>query len=132
MRSARITAIGASLLSALVVLLGGPSGAMAEHDPLPGTDLSPVLGYSTWSSLRLSVSTEKDEAEASALHEDGLQQLGYDYFNQDDGWYQCPGRQGPNVDARRTMGDRMHSCSRPARTVKTASLRSRATSTGSA
>ncbi len=99
MRSARITAVGASLLSALAVLLSGPSGALAEHDPLPGTDLSPVLGYSTWSSLRLNVSTEKDEAEALALDEDGLQQLGYGYINQDDGWYQCPGPQGPNVDA---------------------------------
>ncbi len=99
MRSARTTAIGAALLAALAVLLGAPAGALAEHEPLPGTDLSPVLGYSTWSSLRLNVSSETDEAEASALHDDGLEQLGYDYFDQDDGWYQCPGPQGPNVDA---------------------------------
>jgi len=99
MRSARITAIGASLLAVLIARLCGPTAALAEKNPLPGTDFSPVLGYSTWSSLRLGVSTEKDEAEALALHDSGLQQLGYDYFNQDDGWYQCAGPQGPAVDA---------------------------------
>jgi hypothetical protein len=83
----------------LVLLLGVPAAAPAELGPPPGTDLNPVLGYSTWSSLRLNVSAEKDEAEASALHDSGLESLGYDYFNQDDGWYVCPGRQGPSVDA---------------------------------
>ncbi len=95
----RATAIGASSLAALAVLLGVPALAAAELDPPPGTDLSPVLGYSTWSYLRLNVSAEKDEAEALALSDSGLEQLGYDYFNQDDGWYACPGPQGPSVDA---------------------------------
>ncbi len=92
-------AIGASALAALVVLLSASTVSLAELAPPPGTDLNPVLGYSTWSYLRLNVSAEKDEAEALALHDSGLQRLGYDYFNQDDGWYQCPGPQGPSVDA---------------------------------
>jgi len=87
------------LLAALAVLLGVPALAAAELNPPPGTDLNPVLGYSTWSSLRLNVSAEKDKAEALALSDSGLARLGYDYFNQDDGWYVCPGRQGPSVDA---------------------------------
>jgi hypothetical protein len=98
MQRARATTIALSMLAALVVLLSVPSFAPAELNPLPGTDLSPVLGYSTWSYLRLNVSAEKDEAEALALHESGLESVGYDYFNQDDGWYVCPGPQGPSVD----------------------------------
>jgi alpha galactosidase A-like protein/alpha galactosidase C-like protein len=88
-----------ALVAALLVLLSVPAVASAEFDPPAGTDLKPVLGYSTWSYLRLDVSTERDEAEALALHDSGLESLGYDYFNQDDGWYVCPGRQGPSVDA---------------------------------
>jgi hypothetical protein len=99
MRRATATAVGASLLASLAVLLGLPAPAAAEVNPPPGTDLSPVLGYSTWSSLRLNVSTERDEAQALALSDSGLERLGYDYFNQDDGWYECPGPQGPSVDA---------------------------------
>jgi hypothetical protein len=93
-------AVGALLVLATLALsmsLAGRAGA--ELSPPPGTDLAPVLGYSTWSSLRLDVSAEQDEREAQALHDSGLQALGYDYFNQDDGWYRCPGPQGPDVDA---------------------------------
>ncbi len=38
------------------------------------------------------------EAQARALHNSGLQKIGYTYINMDDFWYQCPGSQGPNVD----------------------------------
>jgi hypothetical protein len=82
----------------LAVLASVARVARAEVNPPTGTDLLPVLGYSTWSSLRLGVSASKDEAEALALKTSGLEALGYDYFNQDDGWYVCPGRQGPSVD----------------------------------
>ncbi len=99
MSSARSTATGASLLAVLLLLLSTAAVASAELNPLPGTDLKPALGYSTWSYLRLNVSTEADETEALALHDSGLQSLGYEYFNQDDGWYECPGPQGPSVDA---------------------------------
>jgi Alpha galactosidase A/Alpha galactosidase C-terminal beta sandwich domain len=98
MRRSGASSIGALLLAALVVLLGVPALAAAELNPPPGTDVSPVLGYSTWSFLRLNVSAEKDEAEARALSDSGLEQLGYDYLNQDDGWYVCPGPKGPSVD----------------------------------
>jgi hypothetical protein len=77
--------LGLATLAGLAMLLSAPTAALAEANPPPGTDLRPVLGYSTWSYLRLNVSAQKDEAEALALHESGLEQLGYDYFNQDDG-----------------------------------------------
>ena len=95
----RAIAVGAWLLAALAVLSVAPNLAGAEVNPPTGTDLSPVLGYSTWSYMRLDVSAEKDEAQARALSDSGLERLGYDYFNQDDGWYVCPGPQGPDVDA---------------------------------
>lgn len=37
-------------------------------------------------------------AQALALQKSGLQNLGYQYVNLDDFWYQCPGPQSPNVD----------------------------------
>jgi hypothetical protein len=79
------------------VLAGGPV-AQAEVNPPPGTDLQPVLGWSTWSFFRQTSDAAIDEAAARAMKQSGLERLGYRYVNQDDFWYQCPGRQGPNVD----------------------------------
>src|SRR6478672_8887433 len=41
----------------------------------------------------------KLRAQALALHNSGLQKMGYEYLILDDFWYQCPGPQGPNVDS---------------------------------
>ena len=79
------------------VLAGAPA-AQAEVNPPPGTDLRPVLGWSTWSFFRQTSDAAIDEAAARAMKQSGLERLGYRYVNQDDFWYQCPGRQGPNVD----------------------------------
>jgi hypothetical protein len=80
-------------------ILAGASSAQAETHPLPGTDLNPVLGWSSWSFYRKTSDAATDEAAARALKASGLESLGYRYINQDDFWYQCPGRhQGPNVD----------------------------------
>lgn len=59
-----------------------------------GGDLKPVLGWTSWDSFRLNASASKDEAEARAMIASGLAKLGYQYINQDDGWYACPG--GPD------------------------------------
>ena len=79
-------------------VLSGAPAAQAEANPPPGTDLRPVLGWSTWSFFRNTSDAAVDEAAARALQQSGLERLGYRYVNQDDFWYQCPGRQGPNVD----------------------------------
>jgi hypothetical protein len=81
-----------------VSILSGAQSAQAEVKPPPGTDLRPVLGWSSWSFYRQTSDAAVDEAAARALKESGLERLGYRYINQDDFWYQCPGRQGPNVD----------------------------------
>jgi hypothetical protein len=88
-----------ALMAALViVLLVGTAlvdGAKAEDN---GLERTPVLGWSSWSFLREQPNAEKIKAQAKALQDSGLQQMGYQYVNLDDFWYQCPGSQGPNVD----------------------------------
>ncbi len=79
-------------------VLSGAPAAQAEANPPPGTDLKPALGWSSWSFFRDTSDAAIDEAAARAMRSSGLERLGYRYINQDDFWYQCPGRQGPNVD----------------------------------
>lgn len=75
--------------------LGGLRPVEAENN---GLELKPVLGWSSWSFLRKRPAAVKIEAEARALKNSGLQKLGYEYVNLDDFWYECPGKQGPNVN----------------------------------
>jgi hypothetical protein len=87
-----------SLTAALLIaLLAGVAlhNASAEDN---GLERTPVLGWSSWSFLRKLPTADKMKAQALALHNSGLQSLGYQYINLDDFWYQCPGPQGPNVD----------------------------------
>ena len=64
-----------------------------------GLERTPVLGWSSWSFLRQNPTAALVKAQALALQNSGLQKMGYQYVNLDDFWYQCPGPQGPNVDA---------------------------------
>jgi len=61
-------------------------------------DQTPVMGWSSWSFLRVGADTSAIKEEAQAMISTGLASVGYEYINIDDGWYQCPGPQGPNVD----------------------------------
>ncbi|HTS34607.1 MAG TPA: glycoside hydrolase family 27 protein [Candidatus Solibacter sp.] len=87
--------IQAALLIAL--LAGGTLHYAGAEDN--GLERTPVLGWSSWSFLRKLPTAEKMKTQALALHNSGLQELGYEYVNLDDFWYQCPGAQGPNVDS---------------------------------
>lgn len=78
---------------------GAPAAQAATKYPPGGPDQTPVMGWSGWSFLRLGADTAQVEGEARALKSTGLAAAGYRYVNIDDGWYQCPGPQGPNVDA---------------------------------
>ena len=88
-----------SLTAALVIalLVGGALQSASAEDN--GLERAPVLGWSSWSFLRKLPTADKMKAQALALHNSGLQKMGYSYVNLDDFWYQCPGPQGPNVDA---------------------------------
>ena len=81
----------------LIALLAGGilHNASAEDN---GLERTPVLGWSSWSFLRQHPTAAQMKAQALALHNSGLQKIGYEYVNLDDFWYQCPGPQGPNVD----------------------------------
>jgi hypothetical protein len=87
-----------SLRAALLIALlaGGTLRNARAGDN--GLERTPVLGWSSWSFLRQHPTAAQMKAQALALHNFGLQKIGYQYVNLDDFWYQCPGRQGPNVD----------------------------------
>ena len=93
MKTMNLLKIG--LLSVLLTGLSGVPGAHAENN---GLERTPVLGWSSWSFLREHPTAAKIEAQARALKTSGLHKLGYEYVNVDDFWYECPGKQGPNVD----------------------------------
>jgi hypothetical protein len=91
-------ALIATLTAAPFVAISMASSPAAQAAP-GGPDQTPVMGWSSWSFTRLGVDTQQVEGEARALVRTGLARAGYRYLNIDDGWYQCPGPQGPNVDA---------------------------------
>ena len=100
----RLTRALAALVTATPLLLvgataAGPTAQAATAFPPGGPDQTPVMGWSSWSFLRLGANASRVEGEAKALVSTGLAAAGYRYVNLDDGWYQCPGSQGPNVDA---------------------------------
>ncbi len=107
--SAIILAAGADSLSAqtkdMAVAYTGyvaPSStevsSAVSNPPKLSVDQTPVMGWSGWSFLRENANITEVEGEAQALVSTGLASVGYVYVNIDDGWYQCPGPQGPNVD----------------------------------
>src|SRR5215467_12295093 len=87
--------LAAALLLAFFVGMALPNASAEDN----GLERTPVLGWSSWSFIRKLPTADKMKAQALALHNSGLQKLGYEYVNLDDFWYQCPGPQGPNVDA---------------------------------
>lgn len=90
-----LTTVLAIVLFVGGIFVDGLQSARAENN---GLERAPVLGWSSWSFLRKSPTAAKIKTQARALHTSGLQELGYQYVNLDDFWYQCPGSQGPNVD----------------------------------
>jgi hypothetical protein len=93
-------ALVATLTAVPFVLVAFTSSQAAQAAPAApgGPDQTPVMGWSGWSFLRLGADSKQVEGEARALVHTGLAAAGYRYVNIDDGWYQCPGPQGPNVD----------------------------------
>jgi hypothetical protein len=65
-----------------------PAVSAENPDPLHAGE-KPVLGWSSWSTFRHVANAATDEAEARAMVSDGLAAEGYQYINQDDGWYTC-------------------------------------------
>ena len=97
-RRAGIFTAACSLVAAAVsgVAMTGGGVAVAESN---GVGATPAMGWSSWSFVRHNPAASTIEAQAAAMVSSGLSSVGYDYVNVDDFWYQCPGSQGPNVDA---------------------------------
>jgi hypothetical protein len=95
----RLAAAGVATLMGVgfVVVSVGTTASTAQAEA-GGVDQTPVMGWSSWSFLRMGVDTTEIESEAGALVTSGLAAAGYRYVNIDDNWYECPGPQGPNVD----------------------------------
>ena len=85
--------------SAAVALGVGVLPAIRAQAENNGVGQTPAMGWSSWSFLRHDPTAAKIEAQARAMKDSGLASVGYQYVNVDDFWYQCPGSQGPNVDA---------------------------------
>ncbi len=91
-------------LAMLAALMGFASiafavaGAPVAQAKPGGVDQTPVMGWSSWSFLRFGLNAADIEQEAQAFVTSGLAAAGYKYINLDDGWYRCPGSQGPDVD----------------------------------
>jgi hypothetical protein len=82
-------------LPLVAVVVAGAPAASAEDN---GVGRTPLLGWSSWSFVRSHPSAAKIEAQADALKNSGLADIGYSNVNLDDFWYICPGSQGANVD----------------------------------
>ena len=91
-----LTAVALATPMAVMAITATPSQAATKYPG--GPEQTPVMGWSGWSFLRLGADASQVEGEARALVSTGLAAAGYRYVNIDDGWYQCPGPQGPNVD----------------------------------
>ncbi|WP_194927376.1 alpha-galactosidase D [Catenulispora pinisilvae] len=91
-----IAGVGLAVVAAVLPPIGAAAPAHAENN---GVGLTPALGWSSWSSVRKDPTAAKVDAQADAMKASGLAAAGFQYVNLDDFWYQCPGSQGPNVDA---------------------------------
>ena len=95
----RLAAAGvAGFMGAGLAVVSVGAAAPTAQAEAGGVDQTPVMGWSSWSFLRMGVDTAEIEAEAKALVTTGLAAAGYRYVNIDDNWYECPGPDGPNVD----------------------------------
>ncbi|HEX9335281.1 MAG TPA: glycoside hydrolase family 27 protein [Pseudonocardiaceae bacterium] len=91
-----VVAVVSATLAMTAAALVPSSVASAENN---GVGATPALGWSSWSFIRHNPTAAKIDAQADAMKTSGLAAVGYQYVNLDDFWYQCPGSQGPNVDA---------------------------------
>ena len=93
----RVLAVVFAAVTALALgIVPTAQTAQAEDN---GVGLTPLMGWSTWNYIGRDPTAANVEAQAAALKSSGLLAAGYNYVNIDDFYYECPGSQGPNVDA---------------------------------
>jgi hypothetical protein len=85
---------GAGAVTVAAIATAAPAAAESN-----GVSQTPAMGWSSWSYIRHDPTAANIEAEAAEMVSSGLSSAGYLYVNIDDFWYDCPGSQGPDVDA---------------------------------
>ena len=85
--------------SVFALVLAGVLAAPMARASDNGVGAKPAMGWSSWSFVRRHPTAAIIEAQADAMVSSGLASVGFQYVNVDDFWYECPGSQGPNVDA---------------------------------
>src|SRR5215510_7661731 len=75
-----LLALAASFVVAIPADAGPPPGSYN------GLALTPPMGFNDWNVFGCNVSAAQIESAALAMHENGMQQAGYDYVNVDDCW----------------------------------------------
>ena len=98
MRKKLISALMATFAALAMVVVGVMTSAPAARAEENAVGLTPLMGWSTWSIPGSHPTAADDEAAALSLKTSGLLKDGYNYVDQDDFWYECPGSQGPDVD----------------------------------
>ncbi|MBV9447600.1 MAG: glycoside hydrolase family 27 protein [Streptosporangiaceae bacterium] len=100
LRSSRFRLFMVGVASAVVAMgVGVVPAVQSAQAESNGTGLTPLMGWSTWNIPGRDPTAANVEAQARALKSSGLLAAGYNYVNIDDFYYECPGSQGPNVDA---------------------------------
>jgi hypothetical protein len=101
----RLRTLGASVVAVAVAVLAlsvSVPTASAIPGGINGAGLTPTMGWSSWSFLRMGPTAAIIEAQARALVSSGLARVGYQYINLDDFYYQYPptnpSTRGMNVD----------------------------------
>jgi Alpha galactosidase A/Alpha galactosidase C-terminal beta sandwich domain len=94
-----VYALSAVLMAGSLVTAAVATAAPHATAEDNGVELTPVLGWSSWSFIRNQPTAAKIETQAAALRSSGLENIGYSHVNLDDYWYICPGSQGPDVDS---------------------------------
>jgi hypothetical protein len=91
----------AGLLATFVAIGAAAVATMATSTPAQassnGLALKPQMGWSSWSFIRRTPTAAKIQAQAQAIHDSGLQAVGYNYINIDD-FYQVCDSNGFTVD----------------------------------
>jgi hypothetical protein len=93
-----------ALLSALILLCGCSAFAAKKHADATLLAPTPPLGWNSWDSYGLSVTTQEWEANVAWFHEH-LEPAGWHYVVIDEGWYlQHPENAGGKGDQGYTVG----------------------------
>ena len=81
--------------------------AFAWAQPAQRTFLPPTMGWSSWNTFALNISDKIIEGQADAMVKTGLKDVGYQYINIDDGFWEGRGKDGQLIINRKRFPNGM-------------------------